>query len=199
MNIVWVDVDELVPAPVNARSHGEEDVAALARIIERFGWRQPLVVGSDMVVHIGNGRLAAAKRLKQEKVPCLIADDLTEDDLRALGVADNRVAELSTWNGENLARTLREINFGADDLLDVGFTSEALEFLTGPIDGLTLEVAPPPPAPPPAAPGEGLQPPAAPQRRTVSLVCSAEEVDAVRVALRALIEDSGWESVKLKG
>ena len=97
MSIVWREVNTLVPYAKNAKLHDEKQVENVANSIRRFGWKQPLVVDRDGVVVIGHCRLAAAKKLGLETVPVVRADDLTEAQVKALRLADNKTNE-SGWD-----------------------------------------------------------------------------------------------------
>ena len=125
MQIKEVNVSEIKEYAKNAKKHPEKQVVAIATSIKKFGFRQPLVLDKNMEVVIGHGRLAAAKMLRMETVPCVMADDLTEEQIKALRIADNKTNE-SEWDfgllGEELAQ-LVDI-----DMTDLGFNeAEILE------------------------------------------------------------------------
>ena len=102
MNIHEIAVEELTPYEKNPRNN-EKAVGAVAASIKQFGFKQPIVIDANNVVVCGHTRLLAAKKLGIKKVPCVIADDLTEEQIRAYRLADNKVAELAGWNDELLA------------------------------------------------------------------------------------------------
>lgn len=108
LDIVWRKVDELTPYKRNPRNNNA-GIDALCESISRFGFNVPIVVDRDGVVICGHTRLKAAKKLKMESVPCVVADDLTDEQARAFRLVDNKVAELSTWNRELLGKELAEI------------------------------------------------------------------------------------------
>lgn len=99
--IIWKNIDELRPYERNAKKHPEEQVQYVANSLERFGWRQPVVIDKDDVIVVGHGRVLAAKKLGWEKVPCELADDLTDDEIKAYRLADNKTNE-SDWDDELL-------------------------------------------------------------------------------------------------
>lgn len=118
MDIININVKDLVPYPHNAKQHPLEQVTYIANSIKEFGFKQPLVVDKNNVVIVGHGRLMAAKQLKMKQVPCIMADDLTEAQIKAFRLADNKVAE-SEWDLELLADELDTIfDF---DMADFGF------------------------------------------------------------------------------
>ena len=102
MNVIEIAVSKLTPYENNPRNNAPA-VDAVAESIREFGFKQPIVIDKENVVVCGHTRLLAAKKLKLKKVPCVIADDLTEEQIRAYRLADNKVAELAGWNEELLA------------------------------------------------------------------------------------------------
>ncbi len=96
--IETVPLAALKPSPRNAKTHPEAQVAALAAIIREYGWTVPVVIDADGGIVAGHCRLEAARRLGMEAVPCVRADHLTARQVRALRLADNRVAELGAWD-----------------------------------------------------------------------------------------------------
>lgn len=119
MDITMMAVEDIRPYEKNAKKHPEEQVEHIANSIREFGWQQPLVVDKDNVLVIGHGRLLAAKKLGLEQVPVVRADQLTEQQIAALRLADNKTNE-SEWDfgildGElDLISTLDMSNFGFD-------------------------------------------------------------------------------------
>lgn len=97
LRIEYIDPDKLTPYEGNAKLHPDEQVEHIANSIREFGFRQPIVVDADNVVVIGHGRLLAAKKLGLEIVPIVRADDLTEAQVKALRLADNKTNE-SEWD-----------------------------------------------------------------------------------------------------
>ena len=108
MKVEMMRTAMLKPYQKNAKNHPTEQVQRIARSIEEFGWQQPLVVDKDNVVVIGHGRLMAAKKLGLEEVPVVKADTLTDDQINALRLADNKTAE-SSWDDGLLKLSLDEI------------------------------------------------------------------------------------------
>lgn len=121
MNIVEIAIGELKPYERNAKKHPKAQIEKIAASIKRFGFRQPMVVDGQNAVVIGHGRLEAAKQLGMATVPCVVADDLTEQEIRELRIADNRLNE-SDWDEELLRLELSELDepentgFEGDDL-----------------------------------------------------------------------------------
>ena len=119
MKIVEKSIDEIYLYENNPRFN-ERAVEPLAKSIIRFGFKQPIVVDKNNVIVCGHTRLKAAQKIGLKTVPCVIADDLTEKQIKAYRLADNKIAELSTWNKEFLDIELEDIA-NDEDMLDFGF------------------------------------------------------------------------------
>lgn len=108
MNIIEKGVSELIPYENNPRNN-DGAVDAVAASIKEFGFKVPIVIDKDGVIVAGHTRLKAAKKLGMEKVPCIIADDLSEEQVKAFRLADNKSGELAEWNEELLAEELEAL------------------------------------------------------------------------------------------
>lgn len=97
MNIVEKPIAEIVPYGNNPRNN-DSAVDALAASIKEFGFKVPIVLDKDGVIVAGHTRLKAAKKLGLQTVPCVVADDLTPEQVKAFRLADNKTAELATWD-----------------------------------------------------------------------------------------------------
>ena len=106
---------ELIPYANNPRKNGNA-VGAVAASIKEFGFKVPIVIDEDGIIVAGHTRLLAAKELGLESVPCIVADDLTPEQVKKFRLADNRVGELSEWDFEKLAIELEELDFDMEDL-----------------------------------------------------------------------------------
>lgn len=107
MKIQQLQIADLTPDPHNARRRDDRALQAIAASLGRFGQQKPIVVSSDGVVLAGNGTLAAARLLGWDQVD-VVRTALTGDEARAYAVADNRTADLASWDEEVLARQLAE-------------------------------------------------------------------------------------------
>ena len=81
----------------------------MANSISNFGFQQPIVIDSNNVVVCGHTRLLASKKLGVEKVPCIVADDLTDEQIKAFRLADNKVSEQSEWDFDLLNEEIDDI------------------------------------------------------------------------------------------
>ena len=122
----WHSVNDLQPYEHNARKHDTEDVEAIKRSIEQFGFNDPIGIWSDenLIVE-GHGRLLAAKELGMEEVPCIRLDHLSDEERRAYALAHNKTAELSAWDFNTLDLELAGIE--EIDMSQFGFDSPVEE------------------------------------------------------------------------
>lgn len=146
MDIQYWDIGRLRPYEANPRENGNA-IPAVAESIRRFGFTVPVVADGDGVVIAGHTRLYAARSLGMERVPVVVASDLTEAQARALRIADNRVAEMATWDREALDAELRAIG-DAFDMAGLGFLAEAAK----PVESLAEDSSALPP--PETRPGQ---------------------------------------------
>ena len=118
----WEPIKSIRPYEKNPRRN-DEAVDAVAASIKEFGWQQPIVVDKDGVIIAGHTRYKAAKKLKCDTVPVVVADDLTEDQVKAYRLADNKTGELAEWDTAMLGEELAELadfdmsQFGFDTIL----------------------------------------------------------------------------------
>lgn len=97
IKIIEKRLDELTPYANNPRNNTDA-VDAVAASLQEFGWKQPVVIDKAGVIIAGHTRIKAAEKLGLETAPCIIADDLTEEQVRAYRLADNKTAEFSGWD-----------------------------------------------------------------------------------------------------
>lgn len=136
-----VDVDELIHDPANVRLHDERNIEAIMASLTRFGQQKPIVVGKDNVVLAGNGTLMAAKQLNWSKLD-VMRTDLTGSDAVAYAIADNRTAELATWDKDGLAQILVSLQNDTDvDHLVTGYTDDEIKRLVNSVVGEESEAA----------------------------------------------------------
>ena len=124
LQIEYVGIDSIEPYENNARHHGTEDIKAIAKSIEEFGFNDPIGVWNNQIVE-GHGRLMAAKELGMTEVPIIRLDELTDEQRKAYALAHNKTAELSDWDFNVLASELQEIT--DIDMTEFGFKTQELE------------------------------------------------------------------------
>ena len=108
MNIIEKNLNEIKPYEKNPRKN-DNAVEYVANSIKEFGFKVPIVIDKDGVIVAGHTRYKASKKLGLEKVPCIIADDLTPEQIKAYRLADNKVSEKSEWDFDLLQDELSEI------------------------------------------------------------------------------------------
>lgn len=118
MEIIEKNIDEIIPYANNPRNN-DEAVDKVAASIKEYGFKVPIVIDKENVIVTGHTRLKAAKKLKLDKVPCIMADDLTDAQIKAFRLADNKVSEFSTWDFEKLELELEDL--GDIDMAEFGF------------------------------------------------------------------------------
>ena len=97
VQIKEINIGDLIPYEKNPRKN-EGAIEYVKNSIEQFGFRVPIVIDKNNVIVCGHTRYVAAKQLGLKKVPCVIADDLTDEQIAAYRLADNKVAEFSDWD-----------------------------------------------------------------------------------------------------
>jgi ParB-like chromosome segregation protein Spo0J len=122
----YLSIDELVPYSRNPRTHSEEQIEQIAASIRDFGFTNPILIDSKQGIITGHGRLAAAKEISLEKVPCIDLSHLTEEQKRAYVIADNKLALNGGWNDELLRLELTELKELGADLELTGFDAMEL-------------------------------------------------------------------------
>lgn len=120
MNIKDIDINLLKEYENNPRDN-ENAVDKVAESIKQFGFKVPIVIDENNVIVTGHTRLKAAKKLGFEKVPCLIADDLTPEQIKAFRLADNKVSEYASWDEQKLYNELLELKVVDFNIETFGF------------------------------------------------------------------------------
>ena len=141
MQIVELKLEEIKPYPNNPRVN-EGAVESLANIIKELGFRNPILLNKDYVIIEGHTRWEACKRLGMEKIPCIIEDDLTEEQEKALRIADNKVAEIAEWDEDKLKVEMKLLQEAGFDLSLLAFHDDELDALLGGETNLVGETEP---------------------------------------------------------
>lgn len=111
--VTEIPISEIRPYENNPRLN-DRAVPMLMESIRTFGFNVPIIIDKDNVVIAGHTRLKAAERLGMKTVPCVRAEDLSEEQAQAYRLADNKVSELSTWDNEKLSDELMQLAGGID-------------------------------------------------------------------------------------
>lgn len=120
--LLTININDIVPYENNPRNN-DAAVDAVANSIKEFGFKVPIIIDKNNVIVAGHTRLKAAQKLGLEEVPVIIADDLTDDQIKAFRLADNKVGELAEWDFTKLEKELEMLDF---DMGDFGFDMKEL-------------------------------------------------------------------------
>lgn len=129
IHLIEVRLDALSFPERRLRKHGEAQLAAIERSLERFGFISPILVSGSGEIVAGEARVEAAKRLGLNAAPAVRIEHLSEEEIRAYRIADNKLAEAADWNDEALRLELAE-------LIELDVSIEGLGFETGELDVL---------------------------------------------------------------
>jgi hypothetical protein len=139
MKIEQLDIDTIIPYARNPRKN-DAAVDAVAASIKEFGFKQPVVIDAENVIVAGHTRVKAAKKLGISTIPCVRADDLTEQQVKAYRLVDNKTNDLSPWDFGLLAEELKEIDLSLD-AIEASFPQEELDvLLQADFDPMALDV-----------------------------------------------------------
>jgi len=113
--IIYKKVDEL---KLNDRNPRKNDgaVETIIKSINEFGFRNPLIIDADNKVWCGNTRLKAARKIGLLEVPCIVAEDLTEEQIRKLALLDNKTSEIAEWDYDLLSEELADLDLSEFEL-----------------------------------------------------------------------------------
>ena len=127
MEILEKKVSELKLYKNNPRDN-DNAVRYVANSIKEFGFRVPIVIDGDNTIVCGHTRIKAAKTLGLKKVPCVVADDLTPEQIKAFRLADNKVGEIAEWDFEKLGAEIAGVDFDMEEFgLSVDDEEEIIE------------------------------------------------------------------------
>jgi len=114
MEIITKNIEDVIPYKNNPRNN-DTSVDYVAESIKEFGFKVPIIIDKNNIIVTGHTRLRAAKKLGLKTVPCILADDLTEKQIKAFRLADNKVSEYSTWNNELLNSEIKDLSVDDSD------------------------------------------------------------------------------------
>lgn len=174
MDVKNFSLAELRPYEKNPRRN-DRAVDAVAKSIEQFGFKVPIVIDADNVIIAGHTRYKAAKKLGLESVPCVVATDLSPEQVKAFRLVDNKTAELATWDFEKLGE---ELNSLASELFEgLSFTEPTQEESTD----IAVDI------PPPATKEKS-------DYETIKFMFAREQIKVVEDALAAIGDDEIQET-----
>lgn len=118
MEIIYKNINVLHPYENNPRKN-DSAVEAVAASIKEFGFKVPVIIEKNGTIVAGHTRYKAAKKLRMKEIPCIVADDLSDEQIKAFRLADNKVGELAEWDFDLLSDELSGI-FNID-MAEFGF------------------------------------------------------------------------------
>jgi ParB family chromosome partitioning protein len=131
--LIYRAVDDLKPYAKNARVHSSDQIEAIARSIDAFGFASPILIDERMVILAGHGRALAAQRLGIRNVPTIMLTGLTEAQARAYTIADNQLADLFGWDHGLLKAEMIDLRAAQIDLTLTGFDGAELDEMLAPL------------------------------------------------------------------
>lgn len=135
MKIDTLSIEGLTPHPDNPRVHSKKQIQQIADSIQQFGFKIPILIDKDKRIICGHGRVMACQQLGMKEIPSIVADKLSDAELRAFMIADNKLTENADWDAVKLAH-----NFEILTDLNVDFDLEVTGFEYGDIEGLILDL-----------------------------------------------------------
>lgn len=135
MEIITKKIEDVIPYEKNPRVISNEAVEKVANSIREFGFKVPIIIDKDGIIVAGHTRLLAAKKLKLKEVPCVIADDLTPEQIKAFRLADNKVSEFSEWDFDLLDTELQDLINIDFDMQSFGFENTIIDYEDGNFGG----------------------------------------------------------------
>lgn len=132
MDVREIRIADIRPYERNPRQHSPEQISMIAASMKEYGWTVPVMIDENNVLIAGHGRIEAAKQLGWETAEAVIRSDLTDAQVRAYRIADNRIAEVSTWDRRALQEELAILQKADFDVNLTGFDEEFLSAISVP-------------------------------------------------------------------
>lgn len=148
LEIKYIDINEIKPYPNNPRFN-DEAVEYVKNSIKEFGFKVPMIIDKNNEIVAGHTRYKASLELGLKEVPCIIADDLSDEQIKAFRLADNKVSEKAQWNFDLLEEELNDIlnidmsefNFNELNVEDLDTEFELPEGDKGNLEQMTFTLA----------------------------------------------------------
>lgn len=138
MEIIEKSVGEIIEYDNNPRNNAAA-VEAVAKSITEYGFLVPIVIDKSFVIIAGHTRKKAAELLGMKKIPCIMAEALTEEQIKAFRLADNKTAEYATWDTDALREELKQLESFGCDLSVTGFDAEEIAKIFAKSETVTLK------------------------------------------------------------
>jgi hypothetical protein len=108
-HVTSMRVNDIKPYEKNPRKMPDRAIEIVSESLKRFGWQQPIVVDKENVIVVGHTRWTAAQRIGLDMAPVIVAEHLSDEEIRAYRIADNRTADFTTWDYPELISELEMI------------------------------------------------------------------------------------------
>lgn len=139
LQIVYKNVDDLIPYARNAKIHDENNINLIAGSIKSFGFNNPVLLDGENGIIAGHGRVLASKKLGIKQIPTIELQGLSDAEKRAYIIADNRLTEKSEWDKDMLGLELADLKALNIDLDSIGFNENEVNELLG-VEGELPEI-----------------------------------------------------------
>ena len=126
MKLIELSIDEIIPYENNPRKN-DNAVDKVAESIKEFGFKVPIIIDKENIIIAGHTRYKAAKKLDIKKVPVIMAEDLTEEQVKAFRIMDNKSSEFATWDYESLLLEMESLKIEDYNLELTGFDFNEIE------------------------------------------------------------------------
>ncbi len=133
LEIAYLKLDAIQEYERNARQHSDEQIQQIANSIKEFGWSAPILIDKDNTIIAGHGRYRAARLLEMTEVPTVCLEHLTDEQRRALTLADNKLAENAAWDYGMVKLEANDLQGFEFDLSLIGFTDNEIAAFYGDI------------------------------------------------------------------
>ena len=140
LSIAYIPINDLSPAPRNARRHTKKQLRKLGKIIREFDFVVPILIDCHGRVIAGHGRIEAARQIGHTKVPAIYIEHLTPSQIEALALAENRISDEASWSPETLTMIMRDLSLDVDfDLTLTAFDTAEIDLSLLGTDGLETD------------------------------------------------------------
>ena len=128
LNIEYININEIKPYKNNPKKN-DKAVEKVVASIKEFGFKNPIIIDKNMEIITGHTRFKAAIKLKMDKVPIIRAEDLTEEQVKAYRIADNKTGEIAEWDTDLLLEEINKLKLNNYDIESTGFDEKDIKEL----------------------------------------------------------------------
>jgi len=118
LKIEYLDIDTIKPYKKNPRNN-DKAIDYIKKSIEEFGFKNPILLDKNNVIIAGHTRYEASKKIGLKQVPCIIVNNLNEEQIKAFRIVDNKSSEIATWNNEKMIEEIKSIDVNQLEKFDI--------------------------------------------------------------------------------